>query len=249
MRITGMRLAALIAVISCYSGGLSYAGYYPITQYFGQANSPIPVAELDYLEDFEDGVLNTPGVIFTPINVGSGVTPRGEIFVDSVDDDFGPIDGNGNSGRSLGFGTGSGPTSSAQFAFDAGVLGTLPTHAGVVWTDVGRESSGLWVYGRNQVTFEAFNELGVSLGTISSVVGDFATDGGTPEDRFFGVEYSGGISRIVMTIASHDWELDHLQYGGQVAPQEVPEPASAILALLGAVGGYGIKRRRAAANA
>ncbi len=49
-----------------------------------------------YLEDFEDGLLNTPGVSATGANV---IGPGG--LTDSVDGDDGNVDGSGSTGRSF----------------------------------------------------------------------------------------------------------------------------------------------------
>ena len=43
----------------------------------------------------------------------------------------------------------------------------------------------------------------------------------------------GGISKITITMNSHDWEMDHLQYGRYVVP--VPEPSTGLLFTSGLV--------------
>ena len=53
---------------------------------------------------------------------------------DSVDGDDGAIDGNGNGGHASYTNR---ESTSITFTFGASVLGGLPTHAGLVWTDVG----------------------------------------------------------------------------------------------------------------
>ena len=182
-----------------------------------------------YLEDWEDGVLDEPGASISAVGATTGATPSGQNFVDSVDGDDGSIDGNGNDGRSLGIGpSGSAGPSTISFNFNAGVLGQYPTHAGIVVTDIGLSTTG---NGTGFVTFEAFDSLGISLGTIGPIAaGDGAKNGGTAEDRFYGVFNSGGISKISVAMNSHDAELDHLQYGFTV-----PEPASWLLAGVGLV--------------
>ena len=136
-----------------------------------------------HLEDFEDGALNEPG-----LSASSGQVLFPGSFQDSVDGDDGAVDGSGTGGHSwLG-------ASSITFSFDGGVLGSLPTHAGIVWTDVGFASP---TDGFDSVTFEAFDGASASLGTIGPVsVGDGLKTGQTAEDRFFGVAYGGGISSI-----------------------------------------------------
>src|SRR5262245_49589581 len=74
-----------------------------------------------YLETFEDGLLNTPGVTGT----GGAVAGPGGI-TDSVDADDGVIDGLGRDGHSY-FGSGS---VGVRFDFSSAALGSLPTHAG-----------------------------------------------------------------------------------------------------------------------
>ena len=130
-----------------------------------------------HLENFEDGLLNTPGVVSA---VGSVIGPGA--FTDSVDEDDGAIDGNGNSGNSFSFALGS---TGITFTFDSGALGSLPTHVGIVWTD-----------GAGTTSFEAFGSSG-SLGTIGPVsIADGSFSGTTGEDRFFGWTDPGGILSI-----------------------------------------------------
>lgn len=158
-----------------------------------------------YLEDFEDGALNTPGVSEdTGIPLGPGVQ------TDSVDFDDGAIDGSGNGGASW---FSSGGTTTFRFTFDRRASGGLPTHAGIVWTDVGEATTP----GVADVIFEAFDSSGASLGTITGAqLGDGNPNGGTGEDRFFGVFNRRGISAIEIRVPSSvDWEVDHLQYGKQ----------------------------------
>jgi hypothetical protein len=167
------------------------------------------------LEDFENGALDTigattstPGVIISP-----------SALTDSVDADDGAIDGSGTGGRSM---LAVGITAMA-FNFDALALGALPTHVGIVWTDVG-ETTGP-AFGVGDVEFEVFDGSNTSLGSIvGTALGDGSVAGGTAEDRFFGAISAGGIGRIEIRMpTSGDWEVDHLQYG------VVPLPAAAWL--------------------
>ncbi len=160
-------------------------------------------SEYFYLEDFEDGALNTPGVT---ASVPVQMTPPGSS--DSVDEDDGSVDGSGLSGKEMS----SNGQSTVSFTFNATTLGGLPTYAGVVWTDVGVSGEGL---GFGTVIFEAFDADGNSLGATPGVLlGDGMNAGQTAEDRFFGAAHPAGISKIQLTMPqSIDWGLDHVQYG------------------------------------
>jgi hypothetical protein len=99
--------------------------------------------------------------------------------------------------------------------------------------------SGAGNYGFAGVTFEAFDENGVTLGVIGPfVLGDGSISGQTAEDRFLGAINSGGISRVeIRSPDTNDWEVDHLQYGRAAERaldvQAVPEPAASALLLTG----------------
>lgn len=200
------------------------------TPYLSFDDSPFKGANFTYfyLEDFEDGALNTPGV---SVDKGAGYNFF-SIYADSVDVDDGVIDGSGTYGHS--WALYNDVTDSVTFTFDKDVLGVLPTHAGLVWTDVHP--------GYGDVTFTAFDGNGASLGTMSAYLGDGTTLGGTAEDRFFGFVNMSGISSISMsTTHGMTWEVDHLQYG--LAP--VPEPANGLLigVGLGCMAAFRLKRR------
>lgn len=130
---------------------------------------------------------------------------------DSVDGDDGFINGSGTLGGSW-FGQ-----SPMTFTFVGS--GPLPTAFGLVWTD-GVATN--W-------TFSAVAADGTSLGSITRSLGDGLSTGQTAEDRFFGVQFAGGIRSITISGASF-LEVDHVQFG-TMAP--VPEPASAALLLTG----------------
>lgn len=180
-----------------------------------------------YLEDFEDGYLNTPGVVANKGGVGHG---HDSIYADSVDGDDGLIDGSGSGGHS--WALYNDINDYVSFDFNKNTLGALPTHAGIVWTDLHP--------GYGNVTFTAFGADGSNLGSISAFLGDGTTLGGTSEDRFFGVVDMGGVSRImVSTTPGMTWEVDHLQYGSQV-----PIPETFLLFGSGIIGLLGIKKKR-----
>ena len=202
------------------------------TPYQSFADSPFSGVSFSwfYLEDFEDGLLNTPGVSVGPSSAAIAVGG----YTDSVDGDDGFIDGSGSNGHSLWSNFAS---SLFQFDFSSAALGAFPTHVGLVWTDVGNVLTGN--YGFAGVTFEAFDPNGITLGiTGPFLLGDGAISGQTAEDRFFGAISSGGISRIEIRSAStNDWEVDHLQYGlaadQALEVQAVPEPGTSALLLTG----------------
>ncbi|MCX6024479.1 MAG: right-handed parallel beta-helix repeat-containing protein, partial [Chloroflexi bacterium] len=149
----------------------------------------------NYVEDFEDALLNTPGVT---ASTGSVQPPSS--LSDSVDEDDGTVDGSGQSGRA--WFSPSGATG-VTFTFNASTLGSLPTRAGLVWTD-----------GGGTTTFEAFDGNGTSLGVIGPVsIADGSNSGETAEDRFFGVSYPDGIGSLRMSNTAGGIEVDHLQYG------------------------------------
>lgn len=189
----------------CSLSAFSLAQSFGPTPYLQTSDSPflaLGVTNFN-LEDFEDNLFNITGV--TKDN-GNPYTNAGN--GDSVDGDDGVIDGSGLKGHSLFYNVGS---SGVTFTFSQAVLGSLPQYAGVVWTD-----------GSSTITFEAWDQNGISLGTVVGNHADGAFGGQTAEDRFYGWHNSGGISKIKLKNASGGIELDHLQY----AYEAVPEPTT-----------------------
>lgn len=209
IRFVGVRGAWSLAGLTALSGlaaGLQAQTLLGPTAYVGFSNSPFYTSYNSggftyfHLETFEDSLLNTPGVT---ADSGAPYGPGG--LTDSVDGDDGTTDGSGTNGHSFAYTNSTGVT----FTFNASALGGLPTHVGIVWTD-----------GPNP-TFEAFDALGNSMGTLVGNSADGSFSGTTAEDRFFGATNLGGISKI--SIYATSWEADHLQYGRSTA---VPEPAT-----------------------
>jgi hypothetical protein len=214
-------LGALLAGLPSMAAAASLIGPTP---YLSAADSPFVPANFAqfYLEDLEDGLVNTTGLTAT----GSGIcVSNATCFVGS-----GLIDSVGNGGDPT-VGHSLFADGSITLTFDAVALGSLPTAAGLVWTD-----------GNNPITFEAFDQNGVSLGTIVGNHADGSFTGGTAEDRFYGATNAGGISKLVISNPP-GIEIDHIQYGvGAAATGGVPEPASWALMVLG-FGGLGAAMR------
>jgi hypothetical protein len=174
-------------------------GFQGPSLYLSFAGSPFNATGFGYfyLENFEDGLFNTPGA--TPSAGWNVATTAGG--ADSVDP-------GGNSYYS------GGTQTNLTVTFNAAALGgKLPTHVGIVWTDVGTVTSG--PFGHGNVIFSARDANGVSLGSNVGInLGDGSVSPSQAEDRFFGVVNRGGISSISITMTnSKDWEVDHLQYG------------------------------------
>lgn len=217
MQLTHKQLFAFSANVVTFMGVLAPACRGELlgpSEYLSFSDSPFNGLRFRYfyLEDFEDLLLNTPGAA---VDHGTIINPTNSFAIDSVDADDGAIDGSGSNGASLFH-----PTS-MTFTFDPIELGSLPTHAGIVWTD--GTPNGL-------VTFEAYDQNGQSLGTVSGNLGDSSFFGTTAEDRFFGAIHPSGISRIFITDngSANHLEVDHLQYG-----QFVPEPSNVVLLSVG----------------
>lgn len=212
-----IQLSILMALLSAGA----FSQYFAAVPYAQASDSPI-AGNITSLENFEDGLLNTPSVT---ADAGGVVSPG--IFTDSVDGDDGVLDGSGRAGRSW--------YSSGRNFHNFTFSGSLPTYVGIVVTDIGNVQFGTLAYG--DFSFKAYDASNNQIGSgMTFFFGDGSINGETAEDRFTGVYWAGGISRIQIGFAnSTDWEVDHLQYGA------VPEPAT--FAAL-AVGLTALMRRR-----
>jgi hypothetical protein len=207
MQFTKSTVASLCATLALVTAphAVRAATFFGPTPYLDASNSPFDSAAPAFLlEDFEDSALSIAGVT---ASAGAPLAPGGD--TDSVDGDDGLVDGLGRAGHS--FFSNDGPTG-IRFTFDSLLLGGLPGEVGIVWTD-----------GAGDVTFEAFDADGLSLGVIGPVaLGDGATDGATPEDRFFGVA-GAPVSAIRIANTSGGIEVDHLQLGAFNQPPDCAE--------------------------
>lgn len=166
------------------------------------SDSPFNGVALGYfhLENWEDGLVNTPGVTTSSTTLGSSF---GAGFIDSVDGDDGAV--NGTCSKPDGICDSGWSSGAFTFTFDAAALGALPTHVGVVWTDGS---------GNIDVTFEAYDANDVLIaGATTSGIGDGGNSGTVEEDRFFGIVAPVGVRRIVVINSGGGLEVDHLQYG------------------------------------
>jgi hypothetical protein len=207
-----------------------------------RAFSDSPFATLDfsgangyfYLETFEDQSLDTPGVTVTQ---GLGITSTLGGFsaasVDSVDADDGLVDGRcRDASGSYCDGYYGGGFPGVGFEFSEEVLGSLPTHVGIVWVD-----------GTNPVAFEARNASGQLLGSFGPAfsAGPAFDDQDVLEDIFVGAVFDEGIKSILVTSGSGGIEVDHLQYGFGVV---VPAPGGFVLTLTAIASAFGASWRR-----
>src|SRR5262245_41740068 len=123
--------ASLGPVMSSTSRVMASSVFFGPSPYLSFADSPFNHTNrfsYFYLEDFEDGQLNTPGVTASS---GWQVLAQGPL-TDSVDGDDGDIDGSGTGGHSF-FSNLSSTTLTVTF-HPENLGGHLPTHAGIVCT-------------------------------------------------------------------------------------------------------------------
>lgn len=212
-------LLAVALVVASTSAAHAGTVFYGPTPYLSSADSPFDLSGLGttfWLEDFEDGELNTPGVWVPGLENYPGSIIGPDQGADSVDADDGVIDGYGRGHALRNFSeicSGLGCYGSVYFVFDAQSLGRYPNFVGLVATDVFVPDS--------RVVFVAYDPNGDELGAILvQPFGEFNMAGETNEDRFVGVHSESGVSSIlVFDFPGGYLEVDHLQYGAAV-----PEP-------------------------
>lgn len=211
-----MRLTTGVAVLFAIAGSASAQTFLGPTPYLSLNDSPWQGFQGFAVEDFEDGLFNLPGA---SASVGNPLAPGSS--TDSVDGDDGSIDGSGIAGRSFFSGSGS---AGITFTLNADEIGFIPTRVGIVWTD-----------GAGEISFEAFDLQGMSLGIVTGNHATAGFSGQTDEDRFYGIAYDAGIGSIHVRNSAGGIEVDHLQYA---------LPAPGVVSVLAAGGLLASRRRR-----
>ena len=217
---TTIALAGCLLASSNMAHAMSSTGiFWGPTPYLSSNDIPVGFYQGNnpqLLDNLEDGSLDAS------ISASDGAVYGPTGIADSVDADDGSINGLGNGGRSW---------FSGNVTFTYTGSGALPTAFGLVWTD-----------GSGTITFSAKDALGQSLGSQSFTgIPDGTFGGTTGDDRFFGVQFAGGIKSITIGTGG-GIEVDHIQYGQMVS--SVPEPTSALMLSLGLLGIGGLKRSR-----
>ncbi len=220
-----------------------------------------PVSSFSYVEDFEDGLLNTPGLSAMGDTGLPGVVIGNGPFVDSVDGANPP---SGSTGYSYYSGRANGDyrfNHQLIFSFGEVAPGSKVTKAGLTWTDVSYldnqsdysvpngQGYGIAI-AQDWGVFQAWsgaNATGTLLYEVRQFLGDGQDTGQTAEDTLFEWEDVNGIGSIVMMMEnSTDWEVDNIAYSG-VIPDPIPTPA-----LLPGLIGLGLsawRKRKAEATA
>lgn len=169
-----------------------------------------------------------------------GAASRSASRSDWIDAGGSPPNGSGTSGHTWYFNG----VSSITFTFSTALLGALPTHAGLVWTDLGLANVRK---GFDSILFEAFDTAHNLLGIIGpSALGDGLFAGQTAEDRFFGVSSASGIGSVrISLLHSTEQGLDKLQYDlAKLTPFSAdPDPANTLAVLVVGRAGNGFTRR------
>ncbi|MDQ3185417.1 MAG: hypothetical protein M3Q16_02935 [Pseudomonadota bacterium] len=195
--------------------------------YTSFASSPFSRSLFGYFqpEDFEVGLLNASG---NSTSLGSLFQPASVNHTLDAEDDS--INDSGTASHTWFFNG----VSSLTFIFSKALLGALPTHAGLVWTDVGLTNVR---EGFDSILFEAFDAADNLLGIVGpSTLGNGLFAGQTSEDRFFGVTSSSGIGSVRISLLSST-EQEFAQ------SSTVAEPATLALLVAGRAGTGFIRKR------
>ena len=122
-----------------------------------------------FLETFEDHLLNVPGVTGNAGSVVTSTFPFSGTIIDSVRDDGLPTGPCPQASAPNPCDSYFNPGGTVTITFNAGVLGGLPTHVGLVWTD----GNGI------TVTFSAAGPGGPLGSIVASGLNDGNFFGGT----------------------------------------------------------------------
>ena len=218
----------ILPVLTSLSSAATFRMWDP-SPYRSQLDSPFYdgiQGGLIYLEDFEDGSLNTPFVRDSLTFPQEGITLRtynptiAERFVASVDGDDGDLDFEGNLGDSwITLQTGSGQRSFFDFEFLPNADGQYPLFVGFVVTEVADAD--------DDVNIGVFGEAGRNLASDAEFdpgpwfdPGELLS-GDVETHRFIGFYAEEGIHRIR---GGNSLQVDHLQYG-----YAIPEASTAFL--------------------
>jgi hypothetical protein len=218
----------ILPVLTSLSSAATFRMWDP-SPYRSQLDSPFYdgiQGGLIYLEDFEDGSLNTPFVRDPLTFPQEGITLRtynptiAERFVASVDGDDGDLDFEGNLGDSwITLQTGSGQRSFFDFEFLPNADGQYPLFVGFVVTEVADAD--------DDVNIGVFGEAGRNLASDAEFdpgpwfdPGELLR-GDVETHRFIGFYAEEGIRSIK---GSNTLQVDHLQYG-----YAIPEASTAFL--------------------
>lgn len=172
-----------------------------------------------YLEDFKDGLLNSPFV-------SANGRIRGPGDRRSVDADDGLLDGRGENGGTWAVGDGE----ILELSFNPNEENLLPAFIGIVITKTARDFERISVSTLGEANLTRFQFDLTPLFEKSN--GDFLFD--SSEAQFVGFYAPEGIVSVSFEAARF---FDHLQYG-----YAIPEPVSAMLACAGM--GFLVTHRR-----
>lgn len=193
----------------------------------------------EFVEDFEDGLLNTPGLSAMGDTGLPGVVIGNGPFVDSVQGANPP---SGSTGFSYYSGRANGDfrfNHTLTFSFGEVAPGSKVTKAGLTLTDVSYLDSQSdysqpngQAFGtsiaRDRFFFQVWSGVGATgslLYEIADMFGDGQDTGQTEEDRILEYADENGIGSILIGFEnSTDWEVDNIAYSG-VIPDPIPTPA------------------------
>lgn len=201
-----LAVAGVGAMLAMVAASPVQAAWYLGPQPYLQASDSPFSGPFDWfhLENFESGAIAVPGVTVT---TGAVVIDPGPL-TDSVDADDGAIDGSGRGGHSLYSG---GTLNAITFRFDKTLLGALPTHAGIVVTDIGASDRA---FGEGRIRVTEVTELPL----VSIIAGSS-----------YGSAFGGSLDRVAapayLTMSSSGTIVDSrtgLPFTGDIAEGSVP---------------------------